>query len=123
MSIKMTGTNPDPNGGAFQRADRDPALTRAVEDGPPLGQSVADDGLEPSGSTTLGNIRKNYAEDGVDEIDVTFDNSAAVDPGKSPNSWVGNTTPDGIFRGADPYRQEGLSGPSPDRDYLENQGE
>jgi hypothetical protein len=123
MGSNMKGTNPDPNGGEFQGADRDPNLTRAIEDGPPTGQEITNDVTTgKSGSTTLGNVREVYAVDKLAELEVEFDNGDVEPPGHSPNSWVGDTDDEGIFRSADPYRNQGLSGPSPDREYLENQG-
>ena len=121
MSIKMTGTNPDPNGGAFQRADVDPALTRSVEDGPLVQTSTANDTVGKSGSDTLGNIREFYAADNVEEIDQDPGDQGATAPGHSPNTWVGEDD-NGVFRGASPYRNQGLSGPKTDRGYLDNQG-
>ncbi len=122
MSIKMTGTNPDPARTDFQRADRDPGLTRSVEDGPPSDQVSTADLPNKAGSTTLGNIRPFYAEGNVKEIDQVVGDQGAIEPGHSSNSWVIEETDDGIERGADPYRNQGLSGPDSGRDYLDNQG-
>lgn len=71
-----------------------------------------------SGSTTLGNIRRFYAEDQVEEIDQTATNPTVDPPPHSPNKWLIEDDADGIPRAADPYRNEGLIG----RDYLNNAG-
>ena len=115
--FKMTGTDPDPNASDFQRADRDPDLTRAVEDGPPDQESTAA-APDESGMDTLGSVRPAYAEDNVEEIDQDPGDQGATTPPHSPNSWVGEDDGDGIFRSADPYAQQGLQR-GHDRAHLE----
>ncbi len=111
-AVKMTGTSPDPAiDSTFQRADRDPGITRAGNPDPEQ-ESTADLPCA-SGSTTLGNIRPFYANDNLTEIDQNSaeeDNDEVDPPPNSGNAWV---------PGRDPYAVDG----SVDQDYLKNQGE
>lgn len=106
-TVAGTGTQ-EPTG---PYVDKSITKRNIVQDAPPVSPPK-------SGSTTLGSVRGVYAEDGVTEIakDASIDNSAAVAPPHSPNSWKIETI-DGIPRSADPYRNSGLIG----RDYLDNQ--
>lgn len=54
-----------------------------------------------SGSKTLGNIRRFYAEDKVEEADQNASNPGVTAPPHSPNSWQ---------RGRDPYANGGMVG-------------
>lgn len=67
----------------------------------------------------LGNIRRYYSDDKVDEIAQTATNPG-VDP--APHSlpkWEIETTGDGISRGKDPYREDGMISQNA---VLKNQG-
>lgn len=75
----------------------------------------------PSGSKTLGGVRPVYATDQNEEIDNTAaatENASVEQPPHSPNSWPIEADGQGIPRGNDPYRTNGVIG----RDYLNNQG-
>jgi hypothetical protein len=62
-----------------------------------------------SGSTTLGNIRRFYAENRAEEIDATVGDQGAVVPPHSPVAWK---------PGRDYYKIDGMVS----QDFYKNQG-
>jgi hypothetical protein len=73
-----------------------------------------------SGSKTLGNIRRFYAEDKVEEKDqnaAATENVGVLPPPHSPNSWKIRNDAQGVPRSRDYYSNNGLIGQS----FFDNQ--
>jgi hypothetical protein len=104
MGIKMNGTSPDPAiDSTFQRADRDPNITRPITTHDPE-QEADDPGIPLSGSTTLGEVEV-YDIPTVDH--EPGDQGAESPPHSGSTTWV----PD-----RDRYANEGAVG----QEYLNN---
>lgn len=100
MSIKMTGTSPDPAvDSVFQRADRDPGITRAGNPDPSQSSTAA----QPAKPGFIqGNDRPFYANDGVAEHLQVASNDVDPPP-NAGNSWRSGRDLYAVGGGVDGY--------------------
>lgn len=102
--------------GTGETEPRGPYVDQSITTRNPPDATLPDDPLR-SGAKTLGNIRRFYAEDQVEEVDQDATNPAATPPEHAPMGWAIETTDDGISRSRDPYRNAGMIG----QDFLEQE--
>lgn len=109
MSIKMTGTNPDPNA-SYQGPYKDPGLTRAGDPDPNQVSTAA----KPDTADKLGRVTI-YDAEGTNQEPG---DQGAVTPPHSPTHWSIEDDAAGIPRSRDYYRNGGMIG----QDFIDNQG-